>query len=296
MTIPTAEQLEKARELCREAWSNHEKTKSGLDTELVILISQALCEQQEASDGEIASWKKLHETNELCISNQHAENISLRAEKVHNDRLFAKSVVVSTDEYAENVKLRAEAKALKAELEILRDDPMKNRMSELFHDRRVADEKVEGLKEALEFYADGIFPGDESEIERNGLKGLYCGRRAQAGIEVTVLKNENAALRAELSLRLGASAFDDFMRNGKAAIDAAYEITALQILRDANAKKINNQYTELKVLREALESIIAMSHSWIITEDTAYILKPVHDSYRKRAREALGSGGVNAGT
>lgn len=40
-------------------------------------------------------------------------------------------------------------------------------------------EKLGLARECLEFYADGIFPGDESEFERNGLRGFYSGRRAR---------------------------------------------------------------------------------------------------------------------
>lgn len=44
---------------------------------------------------------------------------------------------------------------------------------------------------------------------------------------------------------------------------------------------------DLEVAARALNSIIAMSHSWVITETTGRIEKPIHDSYREKAREAL---------
>lgn len=40
-------------------------------------------------------------------------------------------------------------------------------------------------------------------------------------------------------------------------------------------------------LREALNSIVAKSHSWVIRRETGHIEKPIHDSYRLIATEAL---------
>jgi hypothetical protein len=44
---------------------------------------------------------------------------------------------------------------------------------------------------------------------------------------------------------------------------------------------------ELARLREALEKIIARSHSWVITRETGAIQKPIHDEYREIAKAAL---------
>jgi hypothetical protein len=41
------------------------------------------------------------------------------------------------------------------------------------------------------------------------------------------------------------------------------------------------------VLVEALNSIIAKSHSWLITRETGMIQKPIHDSYRLISHDAL---------
>lgn len=44
---------------------------------------------------------------------------------------------------------------------------------------------------------------------------------------------------------------------------------------------------KLALAKEALSSIEALSHSWVIVEATARIEGPIHDRYRARAREAL---------
>lgn len=43
----------------------------------------------------------------------------------------------------------------------------------------------------------------------------------------------------------------------------------------------------VKELEAALNSIIAKSHSWVITHETGAIQAPIHDGYRKIATEAL---------
>jgi len=57
------------------------------------------------------------------------------------------------------------------------------------------------------------------------------------------------------------------------------------------ADEWSDRYDELRAenqrLRAALESIIAKSHSWLITQKTGPIEKPIHDSYREIARKAL---------
>ena len=42
-------------------------------------------------------------------------------------------------------------------------------------------------------------------------------------------------------------------------------------------------------LREALNSIVAASHSWVIRQETAELEIPIHQRYRKIATEALAS-------
>jgi hypothetical protein len=44
---------------------------------------------------------------------------------------------------------------------------------------------------------------------------------------------------------------------------------------------------KLEIAEYALESMIAKTHSWIITRDTAEIESPIHESYRNKAEEAL---------
>jgi predicted transcriptional regulator YdeE len=44
---------------------------------------------------------------------------------------------------------------------------------------------------------------------------------------------------------------------------------------------------KFKKLVEALEKIIAKSHSWVVTMDTGPIEKPIHDMYREIAKQAL---------
>jgi len=47
------------------------------------------------------------------------------------------------------------------------------------------------------------------------------------------------------------------------------------------------QRRKLALAVGALERIIAHSHSWVIVSESAYIEKPIHDSYRSIARECL---------
>lgn len=44
---------------------------------------------------------------------------------------------------------------------------------------------------------------------------------------------------------------------------------------------------KLRLAIKGLESIVAKSHSWLITEETGYIEKPIHDSYRSLAKDIL---------
>ena len=48
---------------------------------------------------------------------------------------------------------------------------------------------------------------------------------------------------------------------------------------------------EIERLKEALNSVISKSHSWVICEETARIEMPIHESCRKLAQKALAGGG-----
>lgn len=52
-------------------------------------------------------------------------------------------------------------------------------------------------------------------------------------------------------------------------------------------KELNGLEAENARLREALEGIVAESHSWVIREETANIESPIHERYRGRAKKAL---------
>ncbi len=59
-------------------------------------------------------------------------------------------------------------------------------------------------------------------------------------------------------------------------------------LRCMNADdEANKLMQDRTVLVEALNSIIAKSHSWLITRETGMIEKPIHDSYRNLAKSIL---------
>lgn len=65
--------------------------------------------------------------------------------------------------------------------------------------------------------------------------------------------------------------------------NASWEVTRDDFLAGAEWQKGENAK-----LREALEGIIAESHSWVIQQDTAGIEMPIHKRYRARAKKALG--------
>ena len=44
---------------------------------------------------------------------------------------------------------------------------------------------------------------------------------------------------------------------------------------------------EIDRLKDVFWKIRSKSHSWVITQDTAHIKKPIHDSYRTLANEGL---------
>lgn len=44
----------------------------------------------------------------------------------------------------------------------------------------------------------------------------------------------------------------------------------------------------LAQVKEALEAMVAHSYSWVMVQETAHIMKPIHDRYRMIAKDALG--------
>lgn len=50
---------------------------------------------------------------------------------------------------------------------------------------------------------------------------------------------------------------------------------------------ISELQSKLKTAEDKILSIIARSHSWVMKEETAYIEKPIHDSYRRLAQDAI---------
>jgi hypothetical protein len=53
------------------------------------------------------------------------------------------------------------------------------------------------------------------------------------------------------------------------------------------AEMLYSERKRVQKLREALGRIISKSYSWIITIETGHTEKPIHDSYRIIAQEAL---------
>lgn len=55
--------------------------------------------------------------------------------------------------------------------------------------------------------------------------------------------------------------------------------------------ELQQSHAELKAKLDkaisGLKSIKAKSHSWVIKQDSVYIEKPIHDSYRELARQTL---------
>lgn len=56
----------------------------------------------------------------------------------------------------------------------------------------------------------------------------------------------------------------------------------------AAMSKIKKYESRIKELEDGMVKIIGRSHSWVITESTVQIEKPIHDGYRAIASSALG--------
>jgi len=69
------------------------------------------------------------------------------------------------------------------------------------------------------------------------------------------------------------------------AVTAGYEMARWQ--HEQLAPVIADLKADNQILKEALEKIVAKSHSWIITFENGFIEKPIHDMYRDIANQAI---------